>query len=354
MAEVKQKYSAFHHKPVREHKGGKVKKQRSSPRPRHPVTSKMRRPVVRYVDPKTQQLSDVATFGTDVFISAGVSPKPTDAMVVVEQDENKDLVVKTGEEGALPAGSYTIRDDFAGMVSRIMLTQVFPAVYTKSQLSTVRVASVVLPVIRFASGAEYLLLTQRTHMKKGTYNDFWVFPGGHVEAGESLRAGGIREMKEETGLKIHAKDLHPVCVWQEFMASSKKQLQFIITNFYCEIEVEEGLDESHFLLTLGLQLKEVKRAVLMPRSSWRMLAHTETYGHNKEYSHRAYEDINWPEEDTELTHVLGIVNHKSHAKLAQVGVGEILSHTRKKPGIGMPHSFAVHHLLPLLSREAQS
>lgn len=353
MAEAaKPKYSAFHHKPVRQHKGKKIKKVKSHQKGLR-SNSKMRRPVVRYVDPKTNELSEVATFGTDVFISAGVSPRPNQAMVVVEQDENKDLVVKTGEEGALPAGSYTIRDDFAGMLSRIMLTQVFPAVYTKNASNTVRVASVVLPVIRFSSGNEYLLLTQRTHMKKGTYNDFWVFPGGHVEGGESLRAGGIREMKEETGLKIQARDLHPVCVWQEFMASSKKQLQFIITNFYCEIEVEEGLDEEHFLLTLGLQLKEVKRAVLMPRSSWRMLAHTEAFRHNKQYSHKAYEDINWPEEDAELAHVLGIVNHKSHAKLAQVDVGEIFGHTAKKPGIGMPHSFAVHHLLPLLSRESE-
>ena len=313
------------------------------------ATKKMRRPVVRYVDPKTNELSEVACFGTDVFTSAGVSPKPNKAKVIVEQDENKDLVVKTGEDGALPAGSYTIRDDFAGMLSRIMLTQVFPAVYTKNRANTVRVASVVLPLIRFANGNEYLLLTQRTHMKKGTYNDFWVFPGGHVEYGESLRGGGIREMREETGLKIQARDLHPVCVWQEFLASSKKQLQFIITNFYCEIEVEEGLDEEHFLLTLGLQLKEVKRAVLMPRSSWRMLSYTQGYMHSQHYSHRAYEDINWPEEDTELSHVLGIVNHKSHAKLAQVKVSDILGHTKKKPGIGMPHSFAVHHLLPLLS-----
>ena len=39
--------------------------------------------------------------------------------------------------------------------------------------------------------------------KKGTkYAGGLVFPGGHVEPGESLRDSVIREMKEETGLDI--------------------------------------------------------------------------------------------------------------------------------------------------------
>lgn len=39
--------------------------------------------------------------------------------------------------------------------------------------------------------------------KVGTkYNGGLVFPGGHVEAGESLRDSMIREIKEETGLTI--------------------------------------------------------------------------------------------------------------------------------------------------------
>ena len=39
--------------------------------------------------------------------------------------------------------------------------------------------------------------------KKGTrYEGGLVFPGGHVEAGESLRDSIVREIKEETGLTI--------------------------------------------------------------------------------------------------------------------------------------------------------
>jgi ADP-ribose pyrophosphatase YjhB (NUDIX family) len=30
----------------------------------------------------------------------------------------------------------------------------------------------------------------------------WVLPGGHLELGESLETGGLRELDEETGIKV--------------------------------------------------------------------------------------------------------------------------------------------------------
>ena len=30
----------------------------------------------------------------------------------------------------------------------------------------------------------------------------WVLPGGHLELGETLEAGGLRELDEETGIKV--------------------------------------------------------------------------------------------------------------------------------------------------------
>ena len=30
----------------------------------------------------------------------------------------------------------------------------------------------------------------------------WFFPGGHLELGESLEAGGLRELDEETGIRV--------------------------------------------------------------------------------------------------------------------------------------------------------
>ena len=34
----------------------------------------------------------------------------------------------------------------------------------------------------------------------------WVMPGGHIDLGETLEEGVIRELKEETGIEVERKD----------------------------------------------------------------------------------------------------------------------------------------------------
>ena len=45
-----------------------------------------------------------------------------------------------------------------------------------------------------------VLLSRRSAHRR-TYPDRWSFPGGHVEAGESLEAALIRELREEVGVE---------------------------------------------------------------------------------------------------------------------------------------------------------
>lgn len=54
----------------------------------------------------------------------------------------------------------------------------------------------------------HLLLIQR---KKEPFANFWAFPGGFVEEGESCEEAAARELWEETGIKIESatlKQLH--------------------------------------------------------------------------------------------------------------------------------------------------
>ncbi len=49
------------------------------------------------------------------------------------------------------------------------------------------------------------MLTKRT--QNISFPNAWVFPGGHVELGESLEQAVARELKEETGISIQINTL---------------------------------------------------------------------------------------------------------------------------------------------------
>ena len=49
------------------------------------------------------------------------------------------------------------------------------------------------------------LLTLRSANLR-VFPNSWVLPGGHIDAGESLETGVIRELKEETGIELEQKN----------------------------------------------------------------------------------------------------------------------------------------------------
>src|SRR5438045_16770 len=59
-------------------------------------------------------------------------------------------------------------------------------------------------------GGKVLLVKEQ---KKVNYGK-WNLPGGHLEAGEKIAAGGIREVKEETGLEVKLVGLLGLYSWQ--------------------------------------------------------------------------------------------------------------------------------------------
>lgn len=82
-------------------------------------------------------------------------------------------------------------------------------------------------VIRRAS---QILLCHR-HPWRVSYPDVWDLPGGHVEAGESLRGALERELHEELGIRVGELGEEP---WRVLKASNIELGLFVVDHWHGE------------------------------------------------------------------------------------------------------------------------
>lgn len=97
------------------------------------------------------------------------------------------------------------------------------------------------------------MLVLRRGETAGTFPGYWNFPGGAVEEGETIEAAGVRELEEESGIKVSEKDL----VYFQVNTLPKIMVHFFMTNKY-EGEVSLNWESTDYKWVSLEGLKELK------------------------------------------------------------------------------------------------
>lgn len=74
----------------------------------------------------------------------------------------------------------------------------------------------------------------------------WDFPGGHIEPGEDLTAGQLREIQEETGLTLSFDDLRVVYGATEFYDEGLSVTRLLYVGFVDTDDVRLSFEHDEF------------------------------------------------------------------------------------------------------------
>jgi 8-oxo-dGTP diphosphatase len=101
-----------------------------------------------------------------------------------------------------------------------------------------------------------VLLVQRGHAPSAGK---WSFPGGLVEAGESLRQACQRELAEETGLRVELRDLCTIADRALFGADGRLEYHYVICDFWAVVEEQPVAASSDAAAARWVSVEEVSQ-----------------------------------------------------------------------------------------------
>lgn len=107
---------------------------------------------------------------------------------------------------------------------------------------------------QISSGAVICRFGERILVVKASYKDYWTFPGGVVDDGETPIQTAVRELKEETNLVVKASDL------KFFNVVVADKINLKAYHFAFEIELNEEI-----LNGLELQTEELEAYQLLSK-----------------------------------------------------------------------------------------
>jgi 8-oxo-dGTP diphosphatase len=80
-------------------------------------------------------------------------------------------------------------------------------------------------VFTFLKEGNKVLLLRRTNT--GWMDGFYEPPAGHLEHGETLQKGALREIEEETGVKVKSQDLKLTHIYQTYVIKDGPYIGFM-------------------------------------------------------------------------------------------------------------------------------
>ena len=64
----------------------------------------------------------------------------------------------------------------------------------------------------------------------------WAIPGGHLKLGEKVAEGALRECQEETGLKLHIRELASVIDKIDLNAQGKVEYHYTLIDYWIDVD----------------------------------------------------------------------------------------------------------------------